>query len=137
MGFLGLACKWKAGDSIEIFADSHLRQSGVSEKVSYDFSLIIANFESYKPPGREVLGAFGAEWTEEIESIWTAEKSHVRVVVDLGIEFGSFSLSDIGKVGYDEVERAFNRGEEVAFDEGGVDFEAIGIFFTKSECLCG
>ena len=69
MSFLSLLCKWKAGDSIEVISDRDVGESSLPKKSGYNFTLIIADFQSYESSGIEKFRTFGRKEAEEIETI--------------------------------------------------------------------
>ena len=119
MVFLALPCKRKAGDSIEIFHQLQISQSGIVEHFENGLTLIISHLEGDQTSGIQEVRTTGAEGAEEVESIGSSEKGHLGVVEDFRFEGLAFGFGDVGEVGDDDVEGAFDFREKIAVDELG------------------
>ena len=75
------------------------------------------------------------QFADEFVAHRAAEKRDRRIVPDLGCELRGVAGGDVGKIGHDQIEGAFDRFEEIALHEMDSvrNAEALRIFAGQSE----
>src|SRR5437773_10276009 len=76
--------------------------------------LMDPNLEREAAAGTQMSGRGGDEFANQFVALWPAIKRDGWIVSQLGRKLHGFACGDVGEVGDDQVEGAFNRIEQMA-----------------------